>query len=65
MAASIIFVQKFEPYSTGHFQLIGKPVVSVGGIQVSDREAQQYIDLLMAGVRSHSKAAGNWDKWIK
>jgi hypothetical protein len=65
MPTSIVFVQKFQPYATGHFQLIGAPTVSIGGIQVSDPDAKKYILQLMAGIRSHPKAAENWDNWTK
>lgn len=64
MPESIIFVQRFQPYATGRFKLIGEPIVSIGGKLVSPEEAKQLIAQLRLGVQSHGKAAALWNEWI-
>lgn len=64
MPESIVFVQRFQPFSKGQFMLLGAPLVSIGGKAVPEVEARQLIAQLRAGVQSHSKAAEMWSEWV-
>lgn len=63
MPGSIVFVQRFRPFHTGQFKLIGKPMVVIGAKIVSDAEAEIYLEQLHQGIQSHSQAAELWPKW--
>ena len=65
MSESIVFVQKFQPFSSGVFKLIGEPLVSIGGNQVSDDEAKSLISELNDGVETHQKAVELWPQWVE
>ncbi|HET6431572.1 hypothetical protein [Dyella sp.] len=64
MTQSVIFVQRFQPFSTGQFKLVGEPVVSIGGKEIAPNESKQLIEKLYAGARTHTKAAKLWGHWI-
>ena len=63
MPESVLFVQRFRPFSSGRFQLIGEPIVSVGGKEASDKVSEQLISQLKLGIQSHGDAAILWDQW--
>lgn len=65
MPESIIFVQRFQPYSSGEFKLLGEPLVAIGGMQLPAEDAHQYLGPLLSGVKSHSKAAAEWSSWTR
>lgn len=60
---SIVFVQRFQPFATGVFKLLGSPQVAVGGRALSEVEAKPFLAQLYAGVQSHSKAMEHWQQW--
>jgi hypothetical protein len=60
---TIVFVQRFQPFASGRFRLIGAPLVLVGGAAVAPTEAAEMLRYLMLGVQSHSKAASYWPEW--
>lgn len=60
---SIVFVQRIQPYAKGGFRLLGSPVVVVAGRALSEAEAKPLLAQLYAGVKSHSKAAAQWQEW--
>ena len=63
MVQSVVFVQRFQPFSTGRFLLVGEPMVSIGGKQVSDADAKRFLAQLHAGIKSHGKAIEHWNQW--
>lgn len=65
VSSSVVFVQRFQPYSTGRFRLVGAPAVVIDGKSQSEEQAKPYLDRLYAGVQSHSKAAEHWREWSK
>src|SRR5574341_633764 len=64
MTESIVFVQRFQPFSKGQFKLIGEPMVLLGGKVATAAESQKLVAQLRAGVQSHSKAAEFWQHWV-
>lgn len=62
-ASAVVFVQRFQPFATGTFKLLGQPSVIVGGKELSESEAKPYLAGLYTGVRSHGKAAEHWQEW--
>ena len=64
MLESIVFVQRFQPFSKGKFLLLGDPLVSIGGKAVSEIEEKQLINQLRIGIQSHSQAAEQWNEWV-
>lgn len=64
MSESIIFAQRFQPFSQGQFQLIGEPLVFVGGKSASAEESKTLVAKLIMGVQSHGKAAELWNQWV-
>jgi len=64
MAEPIVFVQRFRPFSTGQFQLIGDPMVIISGNVLPQSEAALYLKSLREGVNSHAKVAPLWQGWI-
>ena len=62
-SASVVFVQRFRPFASGGFKLLGQPTVSVGGKALSEAEAKPLLAQLLRGVQTHSKAAGHWPEW--
>jgi hypothetical protein len=61
--ASVVFLQRFRPFAAGGFKLLGQPTVSIGGKVLSEAEAKPLIAQLLYGVKTHSKAAGQWPEW--
>lgn len=61
--ASIVFVQRFQPFSSGSFRLLGVPIVAIDGRALPEAEAQSYLAGLYVGIQSHSKAAEHWRDW--
>jgi hypothetical protein len=62
---SVLFVQRFQPFSSGTFKLIGEPMVVVGGKALPEIEAGPILRKLSSGVQSHVKAAEQWSSWSK
>ena len=63
MKDPIAFIQRFRPYATGEFKLIGQPMVVIGGEVISENEAAPFIAQLRRGILSHEKAAELWPSW--
>lgn len=61
--STVVFVQRFQPFASGQFKLLGVPMVVVGGKALSSAEAEPLLVQLRAGVQSHSKAAEHWREW--
>lgn len=59
----IIFVQPFQPFSSGTFKLLGSAVPVVGGAMLSPTESEPYLTILYRGISSHSQAAELWPSW--
>lgn len=59
----ILFLQKFQPNSTGQFKLLkATQVFRDGKIPPNDR-ADYYLAGLRAGIESHTQAAALWSQW--
>lgn len=65
MREPVVFIQRFQPFSTGRFKLIGGPTVLVDSKSVSDDQSKRLIAQLLAGVHSHPKAAEHWREWTQ
>ena len=63
MVETIVFCQRFQPFSTGSFKLIGEPTVIVGGTVVDADEANPMLKQLRNGINTHSQAAELWSEW--
>lgn len=64
MVASVVFVQRFQPFAKGVFKLIGQPMVVMGGRAIAPAEAAPLLVQLNQGIQSHDKAAELWPKWL-
>jgi hypothetical protein len=62
-ALSVVFVQRFQPFASGRFKLLGVPMVLIGERALSIEEAEPYLARLYVGVQAHSEAAELWNEW--
>lgn len=60
---SILFLQRFQPFASGKFTLIGQPDVVVAGVMLSAEEVTPVLVRLLAGVEAHVQAAKLWGEW--
>lgn len=63
MTAPITFVQRFQPYASGRFRLLGDPLVVIDGKIQSPRDSADLVSKLNRGIQSHQKAAEHWSEW--
>jgi len=68
-STSIVFIQRFEPFASGKFKLLGAPTVAIGGDVlprkvVSSTAAATILAQLQAGVQTHAKAVEHWQEWF-
>jgi hypothetical protein len=63
MTTPISFVQKFQPYASGKFKLLGEPWVVIEGKVQGSSISKDLIAKLNRGVQSHPKAAEHWSEW--
>jgi hypothetical protein len=64
MKAPITFVQRFQPYASGKFKLLGDPWVVIDGKIQDPPVARDIIAELNRGIQSHPKAAEHWSDWF-
>jgi hypothetical protein len=64
MASSISFVQKFRPFASGEFELLGDPLVVKDGKLQSPSASADLLTKLNLGIQSHPKAAEHWSEWL-
>ena len=62
-SSSIVFVQRFQPFASGKFKLLGPPSAVVGNKALSEQEGVPLVARLLKGAQTHSKAAGHWREW--
>ena len=60
---SVLFLQRFQPFASGKFALLGQPDVLVEGVTLSVEEANPLVARLLQGVQSHAKASPLWSEW--
>jgi hypothetical protein len=60
---SIVFVQRFQPFASGKFKLLGQPTVIVRSQAVSPAEAKPLLAMLKKGIESHNRAYEHWPEW--
>ena len=64
MDAPLSLVQRFRPAAArGGFQLLGAPLVAVGGVVQPDSAVATVLEAVMEGVRRHKQAAAQWEAW--
>jgi len=64
MTASISFVQKFRPFASGKFGLLGDPWVAVDGKLQNPSASSDVLTKLNLAIQSHPKAAEHWSEWL-
>jgi hypothetical protein len=64
MMAPISFVQKFQPFASGKFSLLGDPCVVIDGNSQEPSASGDLIAKLNRGIQSHPKAAELWSEWL-
>jgi hypothetical protein len=62
-ANTIAFLQRFQPFASGQFALIGEPLVLISGVEPSESDSISLLAQLYAGVRTHERAAEHWSTW--
>jgi hypothetical protein len=65
MDAPMTFVQRFQPFASGEFKLLGEAWVVIDGKVQTGTVSDQLIAQLNRGIQSHSKAAKLWPEWHK
>ena len=65
MKEPIVFVQRFQPYSSGAFKLLGQPMVLVGSNMVEGPEEKKLLAQLTSGIQKHKQAASLWSAWVQ
>ncbi len=63
MAAPITFVQRFQPFASGKFKVLGEAWVVIDGKVQTPEVSSQLISQLNRGIQSHSRAAKLWPEW--
>lgn len=64
MTTPISLVQKFRPFSSGRFALLGDPGVVIDGEFQSPSPSSDLLAKLNRAIRSHPKAAEHWTEWF-
>ncbi|HMI50510.1 MAG TPA: hypothetical protein VK525_03295 [Candidatus Saccharimonadales bacterium] len=64
MTASISFVQKFRPFASGKFELLGEPLVVIAGESQNPSASSDLLTKLARAIQSHPKAAEHWSEWF-
>jgi hypothetical protein len=64
MTESISFVQKFRPFASGKFSLLGDPWVVIDGTLQNPAASGDLIAKLNRGIQSHPKAYEHWSEWL-
>ena len=65
MKASIVVIQRFQPFYMGQFKLIGDPIINIDSKEPDAATTKLMRDRLLAGIKSHSKAFPFWTEWTK
>ena len=65
MDVPITFVQRFQPFATGEFKLLGEASVVIDGKVQTAAVSDPLVALLNRGIQTHSKAAKLWPQWQK
>ena len=64
MTTPVTIMQQFERASASHgFRIIGAPMMTVGGTQLGDVDAEPHLTTIKRGIMSHAKAGPLWDTW--
>lgn len=64
MTASLSFVQKFRPFASGKFELLGDPLVVIDGEFQNPSASSDLLTKLNRAIQSHPKAAEYWSEWL-
>ena len=64
MTEATVFVQKFRPFASGKFGILGDPWVVDDGKLQNPSSSSDLIAKLKLGIQSHSKAAEHWSEWF-
>jgi hypothetical protein len=64
MTATISFVQKFRPFASGKFGLLGDPWVVVDGKLQNPSASSDVLTKLNLAIQSHPKAGEHWSEWL-
>lgn len=59
----ILFLQKFQPNSSGQFKLLEETQVFRGGKPAPQERVDYYLAGFKAGIQSHTQAAKLWNQW--
>lgn len=64
LTASISVVQKFRPFASGKFGLLGDPWVVTDGNFQNPSASSDLLTKLKHAIQSHPKAAEHWSEWF-
>jgi hypothetical protein len=64
MTRSISLVQKFRPFASGKFGLLGDPWLVIEGKLQNLSASSDLLRNLNRGIQSHPKAAERWSEWL-
>lgn len=65
MSTTFDIVQRFRPFASGAFAVLGEVDVIVDRVKLVDGRADEIRRMVRAGVESHGKVAELWDGWVE
>ena len=63
MPSTVTFIQRYQPFSSGQFKVLGPAMVRIDGITQGAEESKRLDDLLYRGVSEHPRAGSLWSQW--
>jgi hypothetical protein len=62
--APLVVVQRFAPFASGAFRLLGRPRVCVEGVTLQSEQAEGLLAILQRGIQAHEMVAPMWADWV-
>jgi hypothetical protein len=63
MPSTVTFIQRYQPFSSGQFKILGPALVGIDGIAQGAEESKRLDNILYRGVSEHPKAGSLWAQW--
>jgi hypothetical protein len=61
--STVTFIQRYQPFSSGQFKVLGAALVGIDGIAQGADESKRLDNILYRGVSEHPKAGSLWAQW--
>ena len=63
MPSTVTFIQRYQPFSSGQFKVLGSALVGIEGIAQDSEESKRLDEILYRGVSEHPRAGSLWAQW--